>query len=279
MSTATDPAAEVEYPSSDGKPIAENTRQFRWIATLQGNLDLLFADRDDVFVGADNLIYPVEGDPKTCTAPDVYVAFGRPKGDRPSYKVWEEGGVFPQVVFEVLSPGNTVGEMNRKRVFYDHHGAEEYYVLDPDELLIEGWVRAVDGGLEPVRITTAFVSPRLGIRFGRSADDLVVYGPDGQRFLSFVELGEARRELERRAEDARRRAVAADEQAAEAWREVDRERGRAAEAERRAIEERERAARADELAEEARRRAGAAGQTADRLAARLRELGVDPDAV
>ena len=150
MSTTITPsAAEVEYPSSDGQPIAESTRQFRWIATVQGNLDLLFAGRDDVFVGADNFIYPVEGDPKTCLAPDVYVAFGRPKGDRPSYKVWAEGGIFPQVVFEVLSPANTAQEMNRKRAFYDRYGAEEYYVLDPDELVVEGWVRAADGELAP----------------------------------------------------------------------------------------------------------------------------------
>jgi Uma2 family endonuclease len=59
------------------------------------------------------------------------VAIGRPKGHRGCYKQWEEGGIAPQVVFEVLSPSNSVKEMNDKRAFYDTYGVEEYYVYDP----------------------------------------------------------------------------------------------------------------------------------------------------
>src|SRR5437764_1211047 len=104
--TAVSGEPEIVYPDSDGKPMADNTLQFRWITTIQLNLDDLFRSNPDVFVAGDNLIYPVKGDNTICQAPDVYVAFGRPKGDRGSYRVWEEGGIFPQVVFEVLSPGN-----------------------------------------------------------------------------------------------------------------------------------------------------------------------------
>ncbi|MGL6095928.1 MAG: Uma2 family endonuclease, partial [Fimbriiglobus sp.] len=53
----------VEYPDSDGMPMADNTLQFRWIVTLKGNLDALFADRPDVCVAGDHLVYPVEGRP------------------------------------------------------------------------------------------------------------------------------------------------------------------------------------------------------------------------
>ena len=64
----------VIYPDSDGKPMADNTKQFRWIATIVGGLDALFADDPDVFVAGDLLWYPVEGDNKTRTAPDALVA-------------------------------------------------------------------------------------------------------------------------------------------------------------------------------------------------------------
>ncbi|HEY9644598.1 MAG TPA: hypothetical protein V6C57_29145 [Coleofasciculaceae cyanobacterium] len=47
-------------------------------------------------------------------APDVLVAFDRPKGKRDAYKQWEENGIAPQVVFEILSPDNTKAKMNRK---------------------------------------------------------------------------------------------------------------------------------------------------------------------
>jgi hypothetical protein len=58
------PDPEVVYPSSDGKPMADNTLQFQWIVTIEGNLEALFRDREDVFVAGDNLWYPVEGEPE-----------------------------------------------------------------------------------------------------------------------------------------------------------------------------------------------------------------------
>jgi hypothetical protein len=39
-----------------------------------------------------------------------------------------------------------------------------------------------------VRQVVSYVSPRLGIRFDLSGPELVVYGPDGSRFLTFEEL-------------------------------------------------------------------------------------------
>jgi Uma2 family endonuclease len=82
----------IIYPESDGRPMADNTLQFRWITVVQGNLAALFADRPDVFVAGDLLWYPVEGRPDIRRAPDVMVAIGRPKGDRGAYLQWEEGG-------------------------------------------------------------------------------------------------------------------------------------------------------------------------------------------
>src|SRR5947209_12939024 len=100
----------IIYPESDGQPMADNTRQFRWIVTLAGNLQALFRDRPDVFVCGNQNWYPVKGEPDICVAPDVYAVFGRPKGDRPSYKQWEEDNIPLTVVFEVLSPSNDATE-------------------------------------------------------------------------------------------------------------------------------------------------------------------------
>ena len=72
---------EVTYPSSDGKPMADNTWQARWIVRLYGNLRALL-DLKQVFVAADIFWYPVQGDREQVVAPDVLVAFGRPDGDR-----------------------------------------------------------------------------------------------------------------------------------------------------------------------------------------------------
>ena len=74
----------IVYPDSDGQPRAENTLQFRWITTIQGGLDALFAQIPSVFVAGNLLWYPVEGDAATRAAPDAMVVLGRPKGERGS---------------------------------------------------------------------------------------------------------------------------------------------------------------------------------------------------
>jgi Uma2 family endonuclease len=200
--------AAVVYPDSDGQPMADNTLQWEWIATIKGGLDALFRDDPDVFVAGDLLWYPVEGDNKTRTAPDAMVALGRPKGYRGSYRQWEEGGVAPQVVFEVLSPGNRFGEMLRKHRFYETFGVEEYYLYDPDKIRLDGWLRSGEA-LKAIPAMDGWVSPRLGIRFDLSGDDLRILGPDGRPFATYVELAEQRDEAQRKVErlEARLRAL------------------------------------------------------------------------
>jgi Uma2 family endonuclease len=191
--------AEVGYPESDGEPIAENTLQYRWIVTIHGGLEARFADDPQVFVAADLLWYPVEGDNTTRLAPDAMVAFGRPKGDRGSYLQWREGGIAPQVVFEVLSPGNRAGEMARKFEFYQKFGVEEYHIYDPDRVTMTGWLRDGDA-LRPIPNLDGWVSPRLGIRFDLSGPELSIFGPDGRPFPTYLELFQQRDEAIRRAE-------------------------------------------------------------------------------
>jgi hypothetical protein len=135
----------------------------------------------------------------------VLVAFGRPKGDRGSYLQWEEGGVAPQVVFEILSPGNTVTEMTRKFRFYERYGVAEYYLYNPDTGELGGWQRQ-RGTLEEIEPMAGWVSPRLGVRFEIERDVLQLDRPDGERFATYVELIEQREQERQRAEQEHQRA-------------------------------------------------------------------------
>ncbi|WNZ23080.1 Uma2 family endonuclease [Leptolyngbya sp. NK1-12] len=198
-------SSKLIYPESDGKPMADNTEQFRWIVIIQQNLDWLFANDPNVFVAGDLLWYPVEGNNALCTAPDVLVVFGRPKGKRGSYQQWQEGNIPPQVVFEILSPSNKLTEMNKKQVFYNRYGVEEYYLYDPEHSDLSGWLR-VDGALDVIDPIENWVSPRLGIRFDLSGPELQIYRPDGQRFLSYVEIAQQAEQERQRAEQERQRA-------------------------------------------------------------------------
>jgi Uma2 family endonuclease len=178
----------VTYPDSDGLPMSDNTLQFEWIVKIKENLEVLFADRADVFVAGDLLWYPVEGNNKIRRAPDAMVAFGRPKGYRGSYKQWVEDNIAPQVVFEILSPGNRMAEMIAKYEFYSRYGVDEYYVYDPDQVELTGWVRQA-GEMVEIAPIDRWVSPCLGIRF-ELGETLEIFRPDGQMFRSSVEIAQ-----------------------------------------------------------------------------------------
>jgi len=185
--------------------MAENTEQFNWIVLLVENLKALFADDPNVFVAGDLLWYPVQGRVDISIAPDAMVAFGRPMGFRGSYKQWEEGGVAPQVVFEVLSPNNTALEMLDKFNAYTRYGVEEYYLYDPDKKEFRAWLRRGDR-LEPLANVEGFQSPRLKVRFWLTADGLKVERPDGTAFQTHLELLRRSTEERQRADQERRRA-------------------------------------------------------------------------
>jgi Uma2 family endonuclease len=180
--------------------LADNTKQARWIVVLFDNLLALFHAIPDVFIAADLLWYAVEGEPEQRVAPDVLVVFGRPKGDRGSYRQWEEDNVPVTVAFEVLSPNNTRQEMADKLAFYDDHGVEEYYLYDPDKNLLTIY-RRQGQVLRRVRKVDGFVSPRLRIRFDLSGAEMKVLNPDGTPFITFEELAANRQEIVRQRDE------------------------------------------------------------------------------
>ncbi len=183
------------YPSSDGQPMADSTIQYQWITTIKGGCDALFKDIENVFVAGDLLWYPVEGNPNICQAPDVMVVFGRPKGDRKYYGQWLEENIAPQVVFEVRSESDIQIKMDKKFAFYSRYGVEEYYLYDPKDRELRGWLRT-EGVLEVIDPMAGWVSPRLGVRFELGKEGLELYTPNGEQFLDYLDLYELK-ELER----------------------------------------------------------------------------------
>ena len=122
--------APIHYPSSDGKPMAENDAQRNAIMYGIGALMRHFRDRRDVYVSGDLLIYYEEGNPRVSIAPDVFVVFGVEKRARLNYKLWEEGRA-PSFVLEVASPSTWREDLGRKRSVYARLGVREYWQYDP----------------------------------------------------------------------------------------------------------------------------------------------------
>jgi Uma2 family endonuclease len=215
----------IIYPESDGKPMADNTLQWDWIVSIKLGVADIFRDDPNVFIAGDLLWYPVEGEPRICAAPDVLVAFGRPKGYRGSYKQWEEGNVAPQVVFEILSESNTLYEMQDKNDFYREHGVDEYYQFDPIKIVLMGWIRKNTEFRRLWTIQDGWTSPRLGVHF-KVEEDLILTKPNGERIPHPDELNRQRAEAIRQAKLERERADAEGKRA-----EQEKRRAEAAEAE------------------------------------------------
>jgi len=96
---------EIYYPDSDGQPMAETDFHRNLILELIKTLEIFFAESPEVYVTGNIMFYYVEHDPKQVVSPDVMVFFGVPKGERRSYKTWEENDVVPSVVIEISSLG------------------------------------------------------------------------------------------------------------------------------------------------------------------------------
>jgi hypothetical protein len=76
------------------------------------------------------LFYYEEGNSAACVAPDVFVVQGVAKGERRTYKLWEEGQP-PTVVFEITSRRSRLEDLGTKRALYAMLGVREYFLYDP----------------------------------------------------------------------------------------------------------------------------------------------------
>jgi Uma2 family endonuclease len=124
------PPIKVDYPKSDGKPIAESDFQRKPLLYAIEALSIYFQNRPDVYVSGNLFIYYEEGNPQAHVAPDVFVVFGVEKRDRPSYFVWKEDKA-PDFVLEITSKSTASVDQGSKRGLYAYLGVQEYFQYDP----------------------------------------------------------------------------------------------------------------------------------------------------
>ena len=214
MSQRVPPPAAVEYPSSDGKPMAENDAQRAAIMYAIGALDIWFADRPDVYVSGDLLIYYEEGNPRKSVAPDAFVVIGAEHRQRMTYKLWEEPKA-PDFALEVASPNTWREDEGPKRRLYERLGVKEYWQYDPTGMhlgvRLKGW-RLVEGVYEPQPLVASLDGTRflrsdtLGLDLRVRGEEMYFLDPvTGRRLLGHREQDAARLAAESRAEVAEAR--------------------------------------------------------------------------
>lgn len=184
---------EIKYPSSDGEEMGETTIHYKLIHYLFGCLMSFLAARNNVFLGANLMLYYEQDNPRTYYVPDLMVAFGVDNKNRSSYRAWEEKQ-FPQIVIEVASENTYENDLGKKRRDYERLGVEEYYLLDPEGEFLPSKMMAfhrVDDRLKLISITEERVfSPRLQLEFVNTNNEIRLFNQASNEFLRTLEEAE-----------------------------------------------------------------------------------------
>ena len=192
----------IHYPESDGEPVAESDHQFYPLTDTVRMLKLYLADRPDVYVAGNMLVYYRVNDVTARLAPDVFVVFGVPNRLRPSYFVWREGKA-PDFVIEIASASTVNNDLGDKRDKYAELGVAEYWRFDPTgeclEPRLQCDVLGADGQYRAAALvqdadgTVRGHSPLLGLDFHAPADDgrLRLYDPVKEMWLRNLPESEA----------------------------------------------------------------------------------------
>ncbi len=271
---------DVEYP--EGNWIAQSVWHGDAVSQATVALKHHFRKRENVLVAMELVVYYERGNDKVCLQPDVQVVFGVQRGNRSSYKVWEEGKA-ADFVLEVASPSTVDKDSRHKAQEYARIGVLEYWRLDPTGSLLapplEGW-EANGGSYNPVQPVSRGArggwlrSRVLGLELRSQRQDgatvLVFRDPrTGEEFDG--ELGESERR--RRAAEERASAEAKLRQSAE---ELARAEAKRASAEaKRASAEAERRRAAEERANAEAKSRRAAEERARALEKQLRTLATE----
>ncbi|UBF25588.1 Uma2 family endonuclease [Kovacikia minuta CCNUW1] len=136
MTAITTPPTQINYPSSDGEPVAETYDHFYvLLCTLEVLRQYLKGQQATVL--GNQFLYYAQGFPKLRVAPDVMVIFDVEPGGRDNYKLWEEGQV-PRVIFEMTSRGTKDQDVGFKKGLYEQLEVQEYWLFDPKGEWLEG---------------------------------------------------------------------------------------------------------------------------------------------
>ena len=238
----------VIFPPGDlysDEPPMETELHLRQMILLLHCLEWLWKDRNDFYAAGNLTIYysPRQLKSELCRGPDFFVVLGTERKARKSWAVWEEDGKYPNVIVEILSPNTASIDKGFKKLLYQNtFRTHDYFWFNPYNLEFAGF-HLVDGEYQPLEPNSQglLFSQQLDLCLGIYEKKLRLFTTEGELLPTPEEV--AQRETQR------------------------------------AEEETQRAEQETQRAEQETQRAAQETQRADRLAAKLRELNIDPDTI
>src|SRR5215469_3704894 len=167
------------YPTRDGRPMAETDLHRDLMATLISILKRRYQRDPMVYVSGNLLLFYEPGNKRKHVAPDVFVVKGVEKKMRDNYLIWEEGKG-PDFVIEVTSSSTRREDVKKKYELYrDVLKVPEYFLFDPrgDYLKppLKGY-RLINGNYQPIAEDQGRLrSETLGLDLAREGSFLRLY--------------------------------------------------------------------------------------------------------
>jgi len=230
MLLTSPPSPALDYPSSDGEPVAETYDHFYVLLVTLEVLRQYLLGRQATVLG-NQFLYYAQGFPKLRVAPDTMVIFDVAPGGRDNYKIWEERQV-PAVIFEFTSRSTKDQDTGAKKLLYEQLGVQEYWLFDPRGEWLPGQLQGYRLQGDSYEGITDSHSQPLQLRLVVEGQLIGFYRQDtGERLLMPAELAEAlHQETQAREQEAQARERAeAQAQQAEATIDYERQQREAAE--------------------------------------------------
>ena len=133
---------DIELPYEDGEPLKSNWHRLQ-INLLGDALDQHWQERTDFFAGGNMFVYYSleQARNRDYKGPDFFVVKGVDRTrQRRSWIVWQEGGRYPDVIIELLSPTTADEDLGPKKDLYEQvFKTFEYFCVNPDGHTLQGW--------------------------------------------------------------------------------------------------------------------------------------------
>lgn len=137
------PTPPTDLIFDDGVPLESNRHRVAMNLLIESALSAL-GNRPDAFVGGNMFVYYSQDQAmnRDFRGPDFFVALEVDGNrERQGWVTWQEGGRYPDVIVELLSPSTATIDRTVKKDLYERvfHTAD-YFIFDPFESSVfEGW--------------------------------------------------------------------------------------------------------------------------------------------
>ncbi|MFN9257771.1 Uma2 family endonuclease [Microcystis sp.] len=274
--TTLDILPEVTCPPTDlwsDEPPLESDLHLQQIIILLNCLELLWQEKNDYYASGNLTIYYNEEQLKKrdFCGPDFFVVLDTEKRPRKSWVVWGEQGKYPNVIVEIISDSTANIDRTKKKILYQNtFRTPNYFWFDPNTLEFQGFT-ILEGQYQAISPNDRgyLWSEQLGLYLGIFDRKLRYFTADGQLVPTPQEAELQQRQAKEQILLEKEQILLEKEQERQAKEQALLEKEQAL-----LEKEQERQAKEQALVEKEQER-----QAKERLAAKLRELGINPQTI